>query len=53
MQRKIPGANKLQSGEMKEFQIDGISFLLIRHKENSTQPVINVLISDVNWQKEL
>ncbi len=33
MQRKIPEANKLQSGEMKEFQIDGISFLLIRHKE--------------------
>ena len=33
MQRKIPGANKLQSGEMKEFQIDGISFLLIHHKE--------------------
>ncbi len=33
MQRKISEANKLQSGEMKEFQIDGISFLLIRHKE--------------------
>jgi len=28
MQRKIPGANKLQSGEMKEFQIDGISFFI-------------------------
>ena len=33
MQRKIPGANKLQSGKMKEFKIDGTTFLLIRHKE--------------------
>ena len=33
MQRKIPGANELQSREMKEFQINGTTFLLIRHKE--------------------
>ena len=33
VQRKILGSKKLQSWEMKEFQIDGTSFLLIHHKE--------------------
>ena len=33
MLKKIPGANELQSGEMKEWEIEGIHFLLIRKGE--------------------